>query len=297
MKKLKHIINWTVWSLLGLCILLAVVIHLPSFQHFFGQKVAEAVGQKLGTQVSIGNVDIGFFNRIIIDDLRILDQRQKPMVNVSRLSAKVDIGTLIDGRISISSAQLFGARLTLYRQKADAPHNFQFVLDSLAPKDTTTHTPLDLRINSLIIRRSSVAYDVYDQPKTPGKFNPAHMMFAGLSANITLRALTDDSINVNVKRFGCIEQSGLFVNRISFRFEAGRKEALLSKLLVQMPSSQLQIDTIQATYRMDEKGFIPGAKQAMPYRGILQFLPSLAFDKLWRFSFSLLAFYRCQLKS
>ncbi|MBQ8991385.1 MAG: translocation/assembly module TamB domain-containing protein [Prevotella sp.] len=264
MKLFKRFVSWTIWGIILINLMLMGVSHIPAAQRFIGSKVADAVGRQLGTEVSIGRVDMGFFNRIIIDDLRILDQRKKPMANVSRLSAKVDIGTLIDGRISISSAQLFGARLTLYRQKSDAPHNFQFVLDSLAPKDTTTHTPLDLRINSLIIRRSSVAYDVYDQPKTPGKFNPAHMMFAGLSANITLRALTDDSINVNVKRFGCVEQSGLFVNRISFRFEAGRREALLSKLLVQMPSSQLQIDTIQATYRMDEKGFIPGSVQ---YKG------------------------------
>ena len=260
-KLFKRFVSWTIWSIILMNLMLMGVSHIPAAQRFIGSKVADAVGQQLGTEVSIGRVDMGFLNRIIIDDLRILDQRQKPMVNVSRLSAKVDIGTLIDGRISISSAQLFGARLTLYRQKANTPHNFQFVLDSLAPKDTTSHTPLDLRINSLIIRRTSVAYDVYDQPKTPGKFNPDHLLLAGLSANITLRTLTDDSINVNVKRFGCIEQSGLFVNRISFRFEAGRQEALLSRLLVQMPSTQLKIDTLHATYKMDEKGLVPGSLQ------------------------------------
>ncbi len=209
MKLFKRFVSWTIWGIILLNLMLMGVSHIPAAQHFIGNKVADAVGRHLGTEVSVGRVDMGFLNRIIIDDLRMLDQRRKPMVRVARLTAKIDIGPLTEGRISISSAQLFGARLSIYRQNAHAPHNFQFVLDSLAPKDTTSHTPLDLRVGSFIMRRSSVSYDVYDQPRTPDKFNPAHLLFAGLSANISLRTLTDDSINVNVKRFGGIEQSGL----------------------------------------------------------------------------------------
>ena len=241
MKLFKRFVSWTIWGIILLNLMLMGVSHIPAAQHFIGKKVADAVGRHLGTEVSVGRVDMGFLNRIIIDDLRILDQRRKPMVRVARLTAKIDIGPLTEGRISISSAQLFGARLSIYRQNAHAPHNFQFVLDSLAPKDTTSHTPLDLRVGSFIMRRSSVSYDVYDQPRTPDKFNPAHLLFAGLSANISLRTLTDDSINVNVKRFGGIEQSGLLINRISFRFEAGRNQALLSR------------------YLMNEKGLVPGS--------------------------------------
>ena len=259
MKLFKRFVSWTIWGIILLNLMLMGVSHIPAAQHFIGNKVADAVGRHLGTEVSVGRVDMGFLNRIIIDDLRILDQRRKPMVRVARLTAKIDIGPLTEGRISISSAQLFGARLSIYRQNAHAPHNFQFVLDSLAPKDTTSHTPLDLRVGSFIMRRSSVSYDVYDQPRTPDKFNPAHLLFAGLSANISLRTLTDDSINVNVKRFGGIEQSGLLINRISFRFEAGRNQALLSRLLVEMPSTKLVIDTLKATYLMNEKELVPGS--------------------------------------
>ena len=146
MKLFKRFVSWTIWGIILLNLMLMGVSHIPAAQHFIGKKVADAVGRHLGTEVSVGRVDMGFLNRIIIDDLRILDQRRKPMVRVARLTAKIDIGPLTEGRISISSAQLFGARLSIYRQNAHAPHNFQFVLDSLAPKDTTSHTPLDLRV-------------------------------------------------------------------------------------------------------------------------------------------------------
>ena len=226
------------------------VSHLPAAQRYIGSKVSEVLGEKLGTQVSVGRVDLGFLNRMIIDDVLIYDQQQKEMLQVARLSAKVELMPLTEGRISISSAQLFGARARLYRKDAQSKPNYQFVLDSLASKDTTTHTPLDLKINSFIMRRSSVAYDEYDVAPTHGRFNPHHLHLSEISAYISLKALTDDSLHVNVRRLGFKEQSGLEVNRLTFHLEAGQQSASLEDLLLEMPSSRLQIDSLKATYRL-----------------------------------------------
>ena len=133
--------------------------YIPLAQRFIGGKIAGAISDKLGTEVSVGRVDLGLFSRIIIDDVKILDQQQKEMLRVGRLSVRLELLPLLDGKISISSAQLFGAHFLLYKADAESKPNFQFALDSLASKDTTSHTPLDLRINSLIIRRSSLTYD------------------------------------------------------------------------------------------------------------------------------------------
>ncbi len=235
------------------------ISHIPAAQSYIGAKVSDAVGDVLGTQVSVGRIDLGFLNRIIIDNIQIYDQQRKEMVRVSRLTVKVDIIPLTKGRISISSAQLLGAQIRLYRTSAQSKPNFQFVIDSLASKDTTNHKPLDLRINSFIMRNSSISYDQHDQVQTEGVFNPAHIHFTDLSANINLRRLSEDSLNLNVKRFGFHEQSGLFIDRIQFRLEAGRTHATLSNLLVQMPSSRLKTDTLKADYQTDDKGLVPGS--------------------------------------
>ena len=148
MKKLKHIINWTVWSLLALYLLLLGATRLPFCQNFIGQKISQAIGNHLGTNVSIGRVDIGLLNRIIIDDVNILDQQNEQMLSISRLSASIDLLPMMDGKIRISSAQLFGAHAQFYQKDSLSKPNFQFVIDSLASKDTTSHTPLDLRVNT-----------------------------------------------------------------------------------------------------------------------------------------------------
>ena len=117
------------------------VSYIPQAQNYLGSKVADAIADKLGTQVSIGRVDLGLFNRVIIDDVRIKDQQQQDMLRVGRLSVRLELLPLLDGKISISSAQLFGAHLILYKENERSKTNFQFVLDSLASKDTTSHAP------------------------------------------------------------------------------------------------------------------------------------------------------------
>ena len=258
-KILKRIISIAIWTVIALNLLTAAVLRLPVVQQSVGSQVSSVLSETLGTEVSIGRVDLGFLDRIIIDDVTILDQQNQPMLVITRLSAKIDIWPLTQGRISISSAQLFGAHARLWQQNAEAKPNFQFVIDSLAPKDTMSHTPLDLRINSLIIRRSSVTFDRKDVARTTGKFNSHHLHVSDLSAHINLWTLTDDTLNVNVKKLSLREVSGLDINRLSFRLAAGRQHAILEQFKLQMPSSNLQIDTLTADYKMNEKGLIPGS--------------------------------------
>ena len=258
-KKFKQIISGVIWVVIGFYALLFTLTHVPQVQRFIGSKVANELSEKLGTEVSVGRVDLGFFNRIIIDDILILDQRQKEMLKASRVSARIDLLPLLDGRISISTAQLFGARFQLYRDSARADMNLQFVLDSLASRDTTSHTPLDLRINSLIIRHSSVSYDQLDAEQTEGLLNPAHMDFSDISANLTLKAFKEDSLNLNIKKLSFREQSGLQVKRLTMHVIASDKQATLKDFLLQLPRSNLVLGDITAHYQFRDRHYVSGS--------------------------------------
>ena len=266
MKTLKHIVNWTVWSLIALYVLVLGATRLPFCQDIIGNAIANAIGERLGTYVSVGRVNIGLLNRVIIDDVSILDQQNKRMLNISRLSASIDLLPLSDGKIRISSAQLFGAHAQFYQRDSLSKPNFQFVLDSLASKDTTSHTPLDLRINSFIIRHSSVNFDRQDIKTTPGLFNPKHLHVSDISAHIQLKALTDDSLNLQIKRLGFQEHSGLTVDRLAFRVNADKQQTRLRDFLLEMPSSRLQIDSIDAHYQWNEKGLV---ESSLVYGGVI----------------------------
>ena len=233
---------------MGLYSLLLILTHIPACQTYIGQQAAQAIGQKLGTKVSIGRVDLGLFNRLILDDVLILDQQQKELLRAARLSVKLQLAPLAEGRIAISSAQIFGAHAQLYKPTAQSQANFQFVLDSLASKDTTSHTPLDLRVNSLIMRHSSVRYDQWDSAPQEGRLSPQHLNLKNISAHIILKALTNDSLNLNVKRLALTEQSGLDVKKLTFKLVAGQHGATLNDFSLQLPKTSIRSEAITATF-------------------------------------------------
>ena len=267
MKKFKHICNGIIWTLIVLYLLLIVLMHLPSVQTFLGKEVAEALADKFGTKVEVGKVNMGFFNRIIIDDVMMYDQQGDSLIYASRLSAKIDYMAATQGKISVSSAQIFGLRANLYRQTAKSPANFQFVLDSLASKDTTQHKPLDLHIGSLIIRRGAIAYNQRDVAPRSGVFSPQHIRVSELSSHILLNHVTDSSIDLLLKKLSFKDESGFKLQSLHFKLQADRQKATLKEFRLLMPRSELVLDDLKATYRFEGKRFIP---ESLRFKGGIQ---------------------------
>ena len=267
MKKFKHICNGIIWTLIVLYLLLIVLMHLPSVQTFLGKEVAEALADKFGTKVEVGKVNLGFFNRIIIDDVMMYDQQGDSLIYASRLSAKIDYIAATQGKISVSSAQIFGLRANLYRQTAKSPANFQFVLDSLASKDTTHHKPLDLHIGSLIIRRGAIAYNQRDVAPRSGVFSPQHIRVSELSSHILLNHVTDNSIDLLLKKLSFKDKSGFKLQSLHFKLQADRQKATLKEFRLLMPRSELVLDDLKATYRFEGKRFNP---ESLRFKGGIQ---------------------------
>jgi len=250
-KILKRLIYATIWGIIGLYFLMMTLFHIPAFQRYMGNKAAGLLGDALGTEVKVGYINPGFLNRLVIDDVLIRDQQGKDMLMIHRLGVRISLWDLMNDKISISSAQVFGAHANLYQATPDAAPNFQFALDSLASKDTTSQTPLDLHINSLIIRHSSVRFDRLYEPVTPQQLNPSHLYVKDISSYIILKALTPDTMNINVKKLSFTEQSGLKMDKFSMHYEGGRSHCHLYDMHIQMPGTDVSLNDVTANFQME----------------------------------------------
>ena len=240
---------------------------IPAVQEYLGERASRMLAKKLGTSVSIGRLKYGMLSHLTLYQVNIKDQSGKDMLTAGRISARLDLLPLTEGKISISTAQLFGAQARLYQQDSLSAPNFQFAIDSLASKDTTTTTPLNLRINSLIIRRSTVSYDRYDLPQTAGTLNTNHLRVSDISSHIIIKSLTEDSLNVNIKRLAFKEQSGLNVKRLSMHFEGGRNSSRLMDFVLRLPGTDIQLGNIEANYRFRGNHFVT---PSLRYAGSIQ---------------------------
>ena len=247
----KRIINITIWTLIGLYTAIIILLHIPSIQTYIGGCVADALCDKFGTKVKVGRVDLGFINRLILDDSYMQDKNGEQMLRVSRISVKINLLALANGQIEITSAQFFGLHANLYKATPEAKPNFQFVIDALASKDSTKQkTPLDLQINSLIIRNGEISYRVLSRPSRPGKFSADDINARNISAHIIINRITDDSLNVKVKRIAFDERCGFKLKSLSLSAIAYRTKTKIENFKLELPATLIQIPSLQASYRM-----------------------------------------------
>lgn len=229
---------------------LALVLNIPYVQYQLTAFVSHELESLLGTRLSIGRIDIGLLNRIVINDLTLDDRSGKEMFKATRLSAKFDLIPLFKGKVSINNIQLFGFNVNLEKETPEAAPNFQFLIDAFASKDTVPkQKQLDLRINSLLIRRGKLSYHVLSEPETPGRFNAHHVNLRDFIANISLKALRNDSINAAVKRLSFKEQSSSFrLDKLGLKVVGNDKGLQIAGLSIDLPRSTLRLDTIRMHY-------------------------------------------------
>ncbi|MGN0036032.1 MAG: translocation/assembly module TamB domain-containing protein [Bacteroidaceae bacterium] len=203
----------------------------------------------LHTDIELGGFSIGIPNRLVVDRLSLRDRQGEEMFYATRISAKIRFLPLLQGDIVVDNIQLFGFHADLNRPTPDAEPNFQFLIDTFASTDSTKKSsPLYLRINSLLLRRGRVSYDVWSEAATPGIFNPSHISLSDIRANISLKEFSPDSLHLYVKRISMAEQSGLELQKLSLRLTANAHEATLSQTAVVLPRSEIRLDTLRLTY-------------------------------------------------
>ena len=267
LKLLKYIFYLVVWTILGLYFLYFLTFKTPTMQAYIAQQLAKLTAQTLGTSVDIERADYSFPNRLTLYDVIIRDQHGEDMLKARRLSARIDLLPLTEGKISIASAQLFSTHAVLYQRDSLSKPNYQFVLDSLASKDTTESKPIDLHVNSLIMRHSSVSYDRFDLPHTPGELNMNHLRLTDINAHVILKTLTPDSLNANIKRLAFKEHSGLDIEELSLKFEGGRRHSLLQDFVLKMPGTDIRLGDCTASYRFRGDHFV---MPSLNYRGSIE---------------------------
>ena len=247
---IKLIIRTVIISVLVIYFGCIILLNIPNVQRGIGRVVTNELENLLKTEVEIGTIDLGILNRIIIQDVKVMDQTGAQMIKIARFSAKFDIAALFDGQIRIQSVQLFGADLNLNKQDKRSDPNFRFLLDAFASKDDKKPKSfIDLRVNALIIRRGELHYDVLSEPETPGRFNASHVGVSNISAIISLKALTADSLNLQVRRMSFLEKSGFQFRRLQLKAMANDHICSLSEMDLVLRQGSIRIDSLTANYR------------------------------------------------
>lgn len=248
-KHFRKIMQCLVAVVIGVYVVMYALFNLPPSRAYLTDVAARTLSEKLHTHVSIEDLEVGLFNRVMLHNVRIDDQQGRPMLKGRLLSAKINLGAILtEKRVALHTISLLDLDVRLRQDAKDAPANFQFILDAFKSKSPDKKSPLDLRINSLIVRRTHVSWTRSFIPEKGSTIDSNHLDIKDLDASISLKVLTDDSLNLRVRHLSLTERSGLKINRLALRLAANRREGYIASFTLDLPHSHLAQEKLKIKY-------------------------------------------------
>jgi hypothetical protein len=230
-------------------ILPASLLQVPSLQRKISRKITAELTGKFQTEVRIGQIEWGFFNKIILKDVYLEDRSQDTLFEAKRLTADFDILPLFKKKWRINSVHLYTFQFNLSKEAYDSPLNIQYILDLFADPDSTNTNPIDLQIKSIRLRTGSFSYREKDASETPGKFNPKSFQLSSIASKIKVQDFKSDKVlDIVVNQMEFKERNGFEVKQMAFDLKAGKEKAVISHLLLELGNTSLTIKDVEADY-------------------------------------------------
>jgi len=250
------IIRTIIVSFLALIVIVPAILYallsVPSVQNIVRDRGAEELSKLLGAEVNIGYINIMPFNKLTLNDITITTTPGDTALQVDRLGAGIRLGKLIRQRkIIISYAEIIGLHGNIHRDSAGAPLNIQPIINHLKSDDKDKpKTIYDLKINNIVIRKSSLDYNVDNATYNidESKFDRNHIGIRDLRADIQVPRINNDDYTFILRRLALNERSGLSIESISGTASVTDSGISLSGFELQLPRSCLKLADINSNY-------------------------------------------------
>lgn len=194
---------------------LIVLFSIPGVQNFAARKAAAWASAKLGTEVSIGNIDWKLFNRVVIDRLYVGDHSGDTLLYAGRVSAMVNDPGIFGGGLRLGKVELDEGKFFL-RRDSNGVMNLRSVLDPLRGDTTKTGDgSFRLEIASVEGRNLSFGLRKFDPPVREWGMNYGDIGLRGIDVLLGRFVISGDSISAPVKRLRCHDKGGFILDSLS----------------------------------------------------------------------------------
>lgn len=218
------------------------LLNLPSVQEAARKRIVEELKTKLDTELDIGELHFQPFNTIELKNISLYDRKNNDILKAERLYANVDLLPLLRNEVIINAVSLSNFHVDLSKDSSNAPLNIQFIIDAFKPKDDTKKTSFDVKISSLNINNGTFRFDIKDKPYKDNQFDNNHIFVSDLNANMALKSLKTDSLNIQIKRLSLEEKSGVKIQNLTARVISQDKTIQVKGFRLELPHSLLQFD-------------------------------------------------------
>ncbi len=227
-----------------------LLMNNKKFQHKTAQKIVKVVKSTLDADVTAGSAEFVYPFGIAIDNLTVYDLKKDTLVHVGSAVIRLRPLQLIWNKVNITSIRLLSPSVHLWRDNPQADPNYSFLISDSGNDGGTSKL---LKANSILIRNGSIRYDVNDAPQTDTVFNRNHIAINSLNANLSLKAMSQDSLAFIIRKLSLSEHSDFRMTSAKGALTVGKAFAHLTKLQFTTPNSDFNITELFAQAGLVER--------------------------------------------
>jgi len=245
---------------------LYVLLSTDPVQNEVRDTASRELSRILGVQVDIDTVSIHPFNRLSIKGVRIIRPAESDTVaSIETISAGFELYHFIrTGELIIDYALVDNANFNIRRPDKSSPVNLEEILSHIK-KDRRSgrQSSFHLKINTVILRNSSLSYDVLSEPEPEaGKFDPNHIEISDFELNAYIPDLSPDKYDIELEHLSFSERSGFELRRIKSKTSIGHQGLVVSEFSIELPESHFSLKPMELHY--DGYADIPRAMSETP---------------------------------
>lgn len=195
-------------------------------------------------KLSIGELKFRPFNSLKLTDVYVEDLQGDTLLYAGKLSAGFDLWKIFNNQLLINSVELQNFVAHIVRETPESNYNFQFLIDAFASSDTTQTgeaSSMLIEIDNVFINNGIVSYDILSEPALTGElmdFN--HIYLSNINAELSLKSIDIEKLNVEINEFMLKERSGLILENLAGKIHSKGQQLFLDDLEIRFPETRIQ---------------------------------------------------------
>ena len=211
---------------------LVLAVRNSYIQTLIGKRITSELSARTNTRISIGKVDIAFFNKVIFNDLLIEAQNRDTLFYTRQALARIDTLRIKKRLISFSEVYFEENKINFLRDSS-ANFNFNFLSDLLkTERDTSFYW--NIRCNQFGFKQSELFFlDEYSDNKT-------NLFLNNLNLNISEFVNHKDSVQFKINSFDFNDGKNLFLEQLSANIHLEKNKIRIEDVNVKSKNSLIE---------------------------------------------------------
>ncbi len=232
-------------------IFFSFLIRESSFQTFLGKKASSYLSEYLDADISIGKVDIAFYDRIYFDDVFLSDAHRDTLFYLHEFRVDLDMRKLGLTDFPVQSVHINNADFFLKKYQGEEFSNLQFLLDAFSSDKDTDPSDFYILLEDLTIKNSRFVFHDYNAEKIDFGINFKQLDIS----NIDLRAndikITPEQYTADIHHFSFQEKSGFNLTLFAAKTTFDAQGLLLNQAILKTGNTKLDF----ASFHMKTKNY------------------------------------------